>query len=283
MKIDYFFPVFNKDDAKGVLENFFKTEFFKKNKENKIIVCCNNKDEQNLTYLKSKSKNNKKFKLLILDNEFTYNDAFYYAVDNFDGDVVLLGDCKIERNDLVFASCLEKYNKGASLVHIFKRHKGIKVFFANIFSGAYNFFIKIFTNKRDRLNVISLGLISKDIVDLLKVLPKKRCFLKNTKDLIGYESRTVYIDGKTKTYKPNFKKATGSLITSIVAGSINILSLFLIILLNCLTSIPTAVNIVLGSAIILSVILVALFLPKHFFDIRNYPTKNLKYNIKQIN
>ena len=33
-----------------------------------------------------------------------------------------------------------------------------------------NFFIKIFTNKKDRLNVVSLGLIDKEVVELLNGL-----------------------------------------------------------------------------------------------------------------
>ena len=282
MKVNYLFPVFQNDNAKNFFKNFCKTNFFKKHENYKLIFCCL-KDDKNLKYLKEQSKNNKKIKILIFDKNFTYNDAFDASVQFFDGDIVLLGDLKIEKIDFVFEKCLEKHKSGAQVVHIVKKHTGIKDFFTTLSSKIYNFFIKIFTNKRDRLNIISLGLIDKNIIDLFKVLPQKRCFLKNTKDLMGFETRSVYVSSKTITYKPNFRVISDSLKTVLTNSIFFLLSLVLLIVLNCVLNVSTFVNVLLISMLFINLVLISLFLPKHIFDVRNFKTKKVDYKIKEIN
>lgn len=283
MKINYLFPVFKNNNCNEFLEKFLNSRFFNTYKDYKIIFCCSKLNNSNLKYLKNKCKENKKIKLLIFDKDFTYNDAFDEATKIFDGDVVLLGDLEIEKIDVVFEKCLEKHKNGANVVHVVKKHKGFKGFIANFLGRAYNFFIKIFTNKRDRLNIISLGLIDKNLIELFKVLPKKRCFLKNTKNLLGFESRTVYVSSSTKTYNLNFKKMSGSLKTVLISAGCCALALLLIILLNALLSVFAFVNIVLIGIILISLILISLFLPKHIFDVRNFKTKKEIFDIKEIN
>ena len=283
MRVNYLFPVFKDDNVKGVLEDFLKSDFFKKYEDYKFVFCCNKDDKENLKYLKNKSKLNKKYKIIVFDKSFSYNDAFDESITFLDGDIVLLGDFKIQKIDVVFERCLEKYKKGASIVHVVKKREGFKGFFVNLVQSCYNFFIKIFTNKKDRLNITSLGLLNKDVVDLLKVLPKKRCFLKNTKDLMGFESRTIYVSSKTLTYKPNFKTKTGSLITSLVSAGVFGVTLICLVLLNCFLVLPTFVNIIFIILAFVCLVLVCMLLPKHFFDIRNFKTKNISYEIKEIN
>ena len=279
MRINYFFPIFKNDDAKACIERFFKTENFKKHKDYKMVFCCHEQDKTNLKYLKEIK--NKNVEVLALNEQFSYNDAFNNAIEHFDGDVVLLGDCKIEKIDVVFEKCLEKNKQGASVVHVVKRYRGFKSFLYGLFHPIYNFFVKIFTNKKDRLNAVSLGLIDKDVIDVLKTLPKKRCFLKNTKDLLGFDTRTIYIDGRTTLYALNYKEKTASLTTAKIATGVNVISLLLIILLNCFLKLPIAINIVLGVMLFSSIVVIALFLPKHFFDVRNFPSKKV-FKVKEI-
>ena len=284
MKINYFFPVFENDKFKEVYNEFINSKFFINNKQNsKLVICCFKNDKENLNFLKNISKNNKNIKTIIFDKKFTYNDAFENCIEYFDGEVVLLGDAKIARIDAVFEKCLEKKEKGADVVHVVKKRKGIKNFFYGILKSVYNFFIKIFTNKKDRLNTISLGLIDKDVLDVLKVLPRKRCFLKNTKDLLGFETRSVYVDCKTKTYKVNYKTKTLSFNVAMTSFICFFAVLFLTTLLNIFISVPVWINIVLIILSFACFILFVLFFPKHVFDLRNYPTKNANFKIKSIN
>lgn len=283
MKINYFFPVFKDDDIKKYLSNFKSTNFYKNQKSYNFVFVCENSDEKNLKVLKEELKTNKSNKIITLNKPFSYNDAFKNALEYLNADVVLLGDTKVSRIDLVFEKCLDKYNKNIDVVHIVKKQTKFKAFIFNIVKSVYNFFIRVFTDKTDRLNVISLGLIDKNIIDILKTLPNKCCFLKNTKNLLGFETRTIYIPPKTQTYKLNFKKKTGSLITAIVSGTISVLLIITLILLNCFIKTgSTYYNIIGVLLIVLSFSTAITVLPKHFFDIRNYNNREEFFDVKII-
>ena len=283
MKVEYFFPVFKEDDIKQILTNFKNSKCFKENKDYGFTFVCEKEDKKNLEFLTAEALRNQEFKIIVLDKPFTFNDAFHKAVSTFKADVVLLGDTKVARIDLVFEKCLEKFNNGANIVQITKRISGFKGFFKNLRNKIYNFFVRIFTNKKDRLNVVSLGLIDKNIIDLLAVLPNNCCFLKNTKSFKGFESRTIYIDANTKTYKESYKKMTPSLRTSISSYGITVGLIALQILLNCLIKNSLIVyNIISCVVIFLGIIMGTIFLQKHFFEIRNFET-NTKFNIEKIN
>lgn len=284
MKLEYFFPVFKEDNIEEYLKNFKSTSFYKKHKESKFMFVCEKEDKNNLEYLSKEALKNEDYKIIILDKPFSYNDAFYQALPHFKADVILFGDTKIIRIDAVFEKCLEKYSKEVKIVHIVKRNKGFKGFFKNMFQKIYNFFIRIFTSKKDRCNVISLGLIDKDIVDLLKVLPGKCCFLKNTKNLKGFESRTIYIDSKTKTYKPNLKQKTSALLGTYVFAGITSFLIVLQILLNVIIKANLSVyNIISTLTILLCICTIVILIPKHVFDVRNRENLNQNFNIEQIN
>lgn len=283
MNIDCFFPVYKKDDIKKYLTNFKASQFFKNNSNINLIFVCETSDENNLKILKQEIKANKKSVLLTLNKTFTYNDAFKYAIDYFNADVVMLGDTSVGKIDLVFEKCLDKYKKNASVVHIVKKQTKFKKFFQTIIHSIYNFFIKVFTDKTDRLNVISLGLIDKNVLDVLKTLPNKCCFLKNTKNLLGFETRTIYIPPKTETYKLNFKIKTSSLVTAIVSGVLNIAFIIMLIMLNCFVPNGRAIyNIIVALFIIFSLSIFTTTLPKHFFDIRNYWNREETLELKEI-
>lgn len=283
MKIEYFFPVFKEDKIEEILLDFKKSKFFENNKDYEMFFVCEKEDKENLNYLLTLEKKEKKNKIIILDKPFTYNDAFYYALPKFKADIVLLGDTKISRNDIVFEKCLEKYLKKASVVHVIKKHRGFKGFWVNMARDVYNFFVKIFTGKRDRCNVISLGLIDKNIINLLQVLPYKSMFLKNTKDLHGFETRSIYIDPKTNTYKNNYKRKTGYLIATYVsAGAFGALLISQILLNIFLTGSLSAYNIINVFLLFLSLISTSIVFPKHIFDIRNRENRKEKYQTKYI-
>lgn len=307
MNIDYFFPVFKEDDAKSYFTKFFKTSFYKnisstyeeKNKKtelkketeqkeelskniNKFYFVVSGDDKQNLEYLSKEALLHPEYKVLVVNKDFSYNDAFAIALKYFNGDYVLLGDTKIAKIDAVFDKCLQKKDK-CSVVHVVKKSSGVKGFFKNLFIKTYNFFIKIFTGKKDRFNITSLGLIDKHVVEVLQVLPKKCCFLKNTKDLKGFETRSIYIDPKTKTYKNNFKQMSGNLITILSAiGTFAGLTLTMV-LLNIFLSVSAIINIIFILLMLSSLMVVALFYPKHIFDIRNKESKNFDFVVKEIN
>lgn len=303
MNIDYFFPVFAEDDAQKFFTKFFKSKFYQKynsvtNKtskkddknsgekqeknESKVFFVCQKDDAKNLEYLSKQALIHPEYKVFVVDKNFSYNDAFSIALNYFKGDFVLLGDMKISKLDLVFEKCLQKKEK-CSVVHVIKKRTGFKGFFKNLFIKFYNFFIKLFTGKKDRFNVVSLGLIDKNIIELLQVLPTKSCYLKNTKELKGFETRSIYIDSKTKTYKKSYATKTSSLVTVISSFCVFIGLTLAIILLNIFLAVLPIVNILLAMSMFSCIVLCLLFLPKHVFDIRNSSNKISNFEVKEIN
>lgn len=277
MDISYLFPIFEDNDAKVFFDKFLASKFFSSQKNVQILTYVLKNDKRNLNALSEIAKKCKIIKVNIEENTFTYNDIFKKAINNFKGDILLLGDAKIKNIELVFKKCLEKYESGANIVFVKKKYSGIKKFFNNALQFFYNFFIKIFTGKKDRFNIVSLGLYDKNIIDFFQTLPDKCCFLKNTKDLFGFCSKTIYIDEKVEILKLNFKKRTTSLLFASISLSLFVTFLILIILFNILFSnLPTIYNLIGIFGLFISFFISSLLFPKHFYDIRN------ESNVKEL-
>lgn len=283
MDINYFFPVFKQDDIKTYLKNFKTSAFFKKYTKFSFVFVCEKSDEKNIKQIKEEIKTNKQNKLITLNKPFSYNDAFYNAIKFLNADVVLLGDTNVVRIDAVFEKCMQKYDKKINVVHIVKRQVKFKGFIFNMFHSFYNFFVKLFTNKLDRLNVISLGLIDKSVIEVLKELPNKCCFLKNTKNLLGFETRTIYIPPNTNTFHLNYKKPTLSLILSIVSLGLSLGFIIAVILLNCFIKTNALVYNIIGVLlVVISLSTASILIPKHIFDIRNYENREEVFEVEEV-
>jgi len=270
MDISYLFPIFENNDAKSFFKKFLASKFFCEQKNIQILTYVAKDDEKNVASLLELSKEHKIFKVIIEDNKFTYNSIFKKAMTLIKGDILLLGDAKIKNIDLIFLKLLEKYKLGTNIVFVKKKYNGFKNFMINLFQNMYNFFIKIFTGKKDRFNIISLGLYDKNVIDVFQTLPDKCCFLKNTKNLFGFSSKTIYIDSKVETYKLNFTKKSFSLLSAIVSLSIFIILLLTTILLNIfIQSVAIEYNIFAIFGCLILLLMTGLLLPKHFYDIRN--------------
>lgn len=277
MDISYLFPIFENDDAKKFFEKFLGSKFFCEQKNVQILTYVIKNDEKNLTALLELSKQNKIFKVIVEENKFTYNDIFKKAMTLIKGEILLLGDAKINNLSFIFSKCVEKYLNGANVVLVKKKYSGFKKFLMNISQSFYNFFIKIFTGKKDRLNIISLGLYDKNVLDVFQTLPDKCCFLKNTKDLFGFSSKTIYIDSNVETYKLNFAKKTFSLLSAIISLSLFIILLITAILLNIfIQDFPVEINIFAIFGFLILFLMTSLLFPKHFYDVRNDVENSIK-------
>ena len=269
MDICCFFAINKDDDAKIVYKNIFDSNFYKEHKNCKFIFACSKADKKNLSCVNKLKKNNKNIKLVeIEDKDFNYKSAFNCVINDVDSEILLLGDSKIARNDLIFSKCLEKYKKGANVVHVKKKKNGIKGLFSSLVENIYNFFVNIFTGKRDRCNILTLGLYDKNIIDLLKELPQKACFLKNTKNIYGYNFRTIYIDNKTICQKNNFvKRKSKNLIVFSNVTFACFLAIFVI--LNALVNVSIVFNLIFIVLLTILFVLVIFSIPKYFFEKRN--------------
>lgn len=268
MKISYIMPIFNESNIKN-LSIFFKSKFFAENDENEVIICSTKNMLKNKDVQKIKKEHNAK--IVEMPENFTYNDAFKIAVVNVSGDVLLLGDLKINNLDVVFGECLKKYDSGANYVHVKIRKSGFKGWCKKIVQNIYNFFTNIFTNKYDDCNITSLGLYDKNCIELFKALQNKGPFLKNTKNFIGQKKKTVYLKKEVDHYSPNYKQITPPLKAFFVSQIIVGICILALVLFSIFIKKNLAVYIIVASlTLILFVLLSVIFYAKHIFNIRNY-------------
>ena len=269
MRICCFFSIFKEDNVELVYKSIASSQFYSKNKQCEFLFACSKNDEDNIKKLKTLKKKNEKINFFVLeDNAFNIKKAFQTAIDEIDCDVLLMGDSKIAKNDLIFLKCLEKYDKGANVVHVKKKRKGFTGFFHKIAEKIYSFFANIFTSKRDWCNILSLGLYDKNFIDLLKELPQKSCFLKNTKDLYGFVFRTIYINEKTKTTQM-VDKQNSSKKMIFISSILFVCFLAFFVILNVVTGVSIVFNLIFIVVLIILFVLVVFSIPKFYFEKRN--------------
>lgn len=260
MKIDILFPVF--ENSNDFFNTFFSSNFAKTTNATYFFYV---KEGTSLDFLKGVSF---KYSIRKTKSPFNINDAFLdYLKQNSSCDVLLLGDTKVTNLGKLFEKCLERNKEGANIVHIKKRKEKLKGFFATIKEKFVNFFLSLYTNKKDKFNIPTLGLIDKNILDILKTLPHKACFLKNTNDFYGYNGRTIYIPDSTKCYKENFHTVTKSLKTIFVFLGVSLLSVAGIVLSAIFSKIillTLSIFMMLGS-----LAGIILLIPKYFLDVRS--------------
>lgn len=266
MKICYFFPIFKDVNAKKFFEEFSKSEFYKTHTDRKIVFACENSDNKNLSYLKTIPN----ITLNVFEKKFSYNDAFKPCLKDFDGDVLLLGDCALCGIDTVFEMCLEEHKNGADIVHLAKSFGKAKGLFANLWSNCSKLFSTLVANQKDSGNVLSLGLYSRDVVEIMQSLPEKSCLLKNSDSLVGFVSKTIFIDGSSETYSPDFHKKSSAIKSALVCNIIFIVALALMITLDILFPVyQLAITLVAVFFILVSLSVCLMMICKHFFDLRN--------------
>ena len=281
MKLTYFFPVFREDDCEEFFTNFLQTNFFLKNQAEKIIVVLNQDDEKNLQKIKKIAKKHQFFMIFTSKKQFSYNSALKSALDYFDGDVLLLGDLKTKNIQFIFEKCLEKHKKGAKVVNVKKANQSI---FARIWQKIYGGFTKLFTNKKDDGALLSLGLIDKDVLDIMKSIPDKAIFIKNVDYNYNLPLSTLYIDKNVAIYKENFFKKTFALKMLFVSSALFVFNLLLLVLLNLFLKDMVVFNCIAISVEFLLLVLVSVSLPKQIFDCRNivFEEENICLELQKI-
>ncbi len=261
MKIDILFPVF--ENSNDFFSTYFSSNFAKTTNATYYFYV---KEGATLDFLK-KVPTTSSYEIRKAQKNFNINDAFLdYLSLNSSCDILLLGDTKVSNLGKLFEKCIEKNKDGANIVHIKKRYGKFKGFFANLKEKFINLFLSIYTGKKDKFNVPTLGLIDKNLLDILRTLPHKACFLKNTNDFYGYDGRTIFVQDSIKPYKESFRTMTSSLKTIFVFLGLNLISIAGVVLGAVFSKrllMSLSIFAVLGS-----LAGITLLIPKHFLDIR---------------
>lgn len=188
MKITFLFNILEENDLKTFFENFFKSKIYTSNECEVFVYAKNNIEKKE--YLLDLEKNKK----IVTNFEgLTLNASFVDVLKKMTGEVLLLGDNKIKNIDRVFEKEIEKYKEGADVIFVKKKESKIKGFFTKIFHFFYNLFCKIFVEKKDALNITTLGLYGKNVLDVLKSLEEQSLKTKNFDEFLGYNTQEIYI------------------------------------------------------------------------------------------
>ncbi len=281
MRISYFVYLREEKDAIDYLKKLTNSDFFSNNDTSDMTIFLPN-GMKNVKKIKSILKDKCDSTLIYTDDKYSFNDAFYNAVENMEGDVCIMLDSAVKNFTPLVKKCLEKHEKGARIVRVCKRYKGIKAFFHKMWHGIYGFFCKIFTSKVDEENVISLGLIDRYVIDLMKALPAKRCMLKNVTGLYDVSTATIYVDDKKLPEDTVTKQQTKDKRNFIISISLIPLIITALVIANILTSPHPAINVGLIILAIFSIIISCFSLPKHIFLCRNYPLKKTNIKVEKI-
>jgi hypothetical protein len=277
MKISYVFPITSlKTDVKAFFEEFSKTKFFKKYKEDyELFFVVDKENPDAIKATKALIKNNKSIKLLELENIFNYGTAFKLCVPYIKGEVVLLGDVKYPDNAKVFEDMMIKHKEGADIVHVKERKQGFGAFVDKCCDKVYNMFVKMFTGKEDHRGLLSIGLLDDLVIDVLSELPEKANFLRNCKSLEGVVIDSVEIEPAAHKYKVDYAVKTFSLVASLVMAIVFIVSIGAIVAVNLIK--PDSlifINIVLAFLMVISLFSIFIMINKHILDVRNDNTSS---------
>ena len=277
MKISYVFPITSlKTDVKAFFEEFSKTKFFKKYKEDyELFFVVDKENPDAIKATKALIKNNKSIKLLELENIFNYGTAFKLCVPYIKGEVVLLGDVKYADNAKVFEDMMIKHKEGADVVHVREKKTGFKAFVDKCSDKVYNMFVKLFTGKEDHRGLLSIGLLDDLVIDVLSELPEKANFLRNCKSLEGVVIDSVEIEPAADKYKVDYAVKTFSLVASLVMSIVFILSVGAMVAINLIKPDSLVfVNIVLAFLMVISLFSIFIMINKHILDVRNDNTSS---------
>lgn len=280
MKLSYLVPIYDTKSITPFIKGIVDSDFFAKNECAEMILCLKKDDKLDDEALKILSNIN--VVMLKADKDFSFNDAFYASIEHVSGDALLLVDTHLKNTPALITKCLKKHENGARIVFVKKKREKTKGFFYNIFEKVYNLFISIYTGKRDKGNIISMGLIDKYVVDLLKSIPHRRCALKNTDNLYKVKTSTIYVNPNMPCEKTNIKVKTSSKTATIVSGIAGVALIALAIIINIFTHLFLLNTITIFVAI-LCIITSLLALPKHIYDCRNKNINNVKFDIEPNN
>ena len=282
MKISYFLPIFDDDEAIRFLQKFTASQFFDDYKDREFIIALD-KMSKRIDEIKEMLQPLCDITILYAQEDFSFNDAFHKAVELITGDMCLFLDSKLMNIEPLLKKCMSKYEKDAKIVFVNKTSNNkVKAFFKKIGQYIYKFFTNIFVSKTDKCNVITLGLIDKSIVKLLLAIPDKRCLLKNTENFYGIKTATIYIDEKVKTTDTTKGKMTSGMWTFIWSTTVLCYLVITGVLLGIIFSLPAFVKVLLAFGIIFSLVISAFSYPKHIFVLRNYPTEKVQFLIEKI-
>ena len=270
MKVSYIFPIIDETtDVEKFFKEFSQTKVYKDNKDNEVFFVVGADDKKNLEYLNSVAIRREEIKIFVSPEKFEHGQAVKMCLPHISGDILLLGDTKCPKLDLVFEKMISKHAKGANIVQTVKKHSNFADFFIRGAKAVYNFFVKIYTGKKDSLAITSIELIDRLVLDILLTLQNKANFLRLCDYLEGIEIKKVYIDSKLETQKQDLSKRTLPLIFTYIISGVFAATLLSILFVNIFSKANlVGFNFIMIGILFVCLIFFLLAFTKHILNIR---------------
>lgn len=232
------------------------------------------------TYNLQAFKDNHNIKGLVLA-KVDINSAVELAISKSTGDMVLIGDPKLDCSKYFLEMLKKQKENNLGLVYAKKENKGFCGFFKKVFKGMLNFFYKIFIDKKDHFAFPCLQLITGEALEVIRELPEKTNLIRNCDSFTGIATDFIYISEKPTDYK--YYVPTTNLIMVISFICVFAISVLLCILLNIFLTMHLYFNLILAAVILISFMLILILLPRYVMAIRLFSGIDKPAAEKEIN
>jgi polyisoprenyl-phosphate glycosyltransferase len=146
------------------------------------------------------AKSNRKIKGLSLSRNFGQQLAITAGLDLVKGEAVIYLDSDLQQPPSLFPKLIEKWEKGAKVVHTLRIESGDKRIMKAIFSSLFYTFANLLSDTRIKPGMADFKLLDKKVYSKLNAMRERSRFLRGMVPWLGFKSDTV-------TYKARKRNA----------------------------------------------------------------------------
>lgn len=232
------------------------------------------------TYNLNAFKNDRSIKGLVLP-KVDINSAVELAITKSTGDIVLIGDPKLDNSKYFLEMLKKQKEKDCGVVYAKREDKGFCGFFKKVFKGFLNFFYKIFIDRKDHFAYPCLQLITGEALEVVRELPEKTNLIRNCDSFTGIATDYINLSEKPTDYK--YFVPTANLIMVISFICVFAISVLLCILLNIFLTLHLYFNLIFIAVILICFMLILILLPRYIMAIRLFSGIDKPAAEKEIN
>lgn len=191
-------PCFNEEKNVVWAHETIKKTIDKDKKYNyEFIFVDNGSDDKTRLMIEKVIKKDNRVKGIFLSRNFGPEASAQAAIDNSNGDAVVLLACDLQDSPELIPKFIEKWEEGFDIV--LGQYKGTQdsVFMTFMRKSFYKLFGKI-SNIDVPINVTGFGLISRKVVDAMKSLPEKYRFGRGLMMWVGFKKTYISYQRKNR-------------------------------------------------------------------------------------
>lgn len=191
MKISLVVPVYNEEDAvpifyKAVREN---SDLVKLSTE--IIFINDGSSDHTYHIIQEIISKDSNVVLLNLSRNFGKEPALFAGLEYASGDVVIPIDVDLQDPIEMIPLMIQEYEKGADVVLAKRSDRGSDSFMKRISASYFYKFINLMSDSKIHENVGDFRLMSRPVVEAIKLLPENKLFMKGLLSWVGFKTTII--------------------------------------------------------------------------------------------